>query len=82
MLYEVITLVLNVLLSLILVRYWGVDGVAWATVIAYLSEKLMLSYLVYSNLNISLSKYQNISSHLIYSLLLLLLFYLVEVVIY
>ncbi len=79
---SVFELVLNVLLSLILVRYWGVDGVAWATVIAYLSEKLMLSYLVYSNLNISLSKYQNISSHLIYSLLLLLLFYLVEVVIY
>jgi len=79
---SVFELVLNVALSLLFVRYWGIAGVAWATVVAYLAEKLMLSYIVYRNLNISLSKYQNISSHLIYSLLLLLLFYLVEFVIY
>ena len=79
---SVFELALNVALSLMFVRYWGISGVAWATVIAYLSEKLLLSYLLKSKLNISWSKYQNISRHLIYSLLLLLLFYLVEFVIY
>jgi O-antigen/teichoic acid export membrane protein len=79
---SVFELVMNVALSLIFVRYWGIAGVAWATVLAYLAEKLLLVCVVRKKLNIPLSKYQNISRHLIYSLLLLLLFYLVEFVIY
>jgi O-antigen/teichoic acid export membrane protein len=73
---------LNVSLSLWFVQFWGIAGVAYATVVAYLFEKLYLIVIVQNKLNISITKYQNISRHLIYSLLLLILFYVVEFVIY
>ncbi len=79
---SVAELVVNVSLSFWFVSLWGIEGVAWATVIAYLFEKLVLIYFVERKLNIPVIKYQNISRHLIYSLFLLTLFYLVEVVIY
>ena len=75
-------LLLNVSLSLWFVQFLGIAGVAYATVVAYLFEKLYLIVIVQNKLNISITKYQNISRHLIYSLLLLILFYLVEFVIY
>jgi len=34
-------LAINAVLSLVLVRYWGVSGVAWATVLAYSFEKVV-----------------------------------------
>ncbi|PTN08831.1 polysaccharide biosynthesis C-terminal domain-containing protein [Mangrovibacterium marinum] len=75
-------LLLNACLSLLLVRFWGISGVAWATVVAYLAEKIGLSYAVKAKLGISWSSYQNLTRQLIYSLLLLLVFYLVECIIY
>jgi len=75
-------LLVNVSLSVWFVQFWGIQGVAFATVLAYLFEKGVLAMMVESKLNISLTKYQNISRHLIYSLFLLFLFYIVEFVIY
>lgn len=75
-------LVLNVLLSLWFVTIWGIEGIAYATVLAYLFEKLFLVVITKKRLNIAVTKYQDIFRHLIYSLLLLAVFYLVEFVIY
>lgn len=75
-------LLVNVSLSLWFVQFAGIQGVAFATVLAYLFEKGLLAMLVESRLNIAVTKYQNISRHLIYSLFLLTLFYIVEFVIY
>ena len=75
-------LLLNVSFSLWFVHLWGIEGIAYATVIAYLFEKSFLVLMVRKQLNIPVTKYQNIFSHLIYSLLLFAVFYLIEFVIY
>ena len=75
-------LILNVFLSVWFVQFWGIRGVAFATVVAYFLEKSFLVMMTESRLNIPITKYQNISRHLIYSLFLLFLFFLVEFVIY
>lgn len=75
-------LVVNVSLSLWFVTFWGIQGIAYATVIAFLFEKVFLLVMLRHSLNIPITKYQNIFRHLIYSLLLLAVFYLVEFVIY
>lgn len=75
-------LILNVSLSLWFVTLWGIAGIAYATVIAYLFEKIFLAILTKIRLNIPVTNYLNIFRHLIYSLLLFVVFYLVEFVIY
>lgn len=37
-------LVVNIVFSFLFVQYWGLQGIAWATVIAFLSEKILLAY--------------------------------------
>lgn len=37
-------LALNVIFSFLFVKYWGLQGIAWATVIAFLAEKILLAY--------------------------------------
>jgi len=75
-------LALNVLLSFWFVGFWGIQGVAYATVVAYLFEKFFLMFVLRRRLNIRVTNYQNISLHLFYSLLLFILFCMVEFVIY
>jgi O-antigen/teichoic acid export membrane protein len=75
-------LILNVSLSLMFVRFWGISGVAYATVIAYLFEKIYLVAVLNRRLNIAPISYQNSFRHLFYSLLLLVIFFIVEFVIY
>lgn len=75
-------LLVNVALSMWFVLLWGINGVAYATLIAYLFEKVLLLVWARSRLNIAVTMYQNISRHLIYSLLLCGLFVVVEYLIY
>lgn len=75
-------LLLNVAFSLLFVQFWGINGVAFATVLAYLFEKVYLVVMTERRLNIAVTKYQNITRHVIYSLLLCGLYILVEYVIY
>lgn len=75
-------LIVNVSLSLWFVSLWGIQGIAYATVIAFLFEKVLLVILAKRILNIPLTKYQNIFRHFGYSLLLLIVFIIVEFVIY
>lgn len=75
-------IIINVSLSLWFVVLWGLPGVAYATIVAYIFEKLFLSIMLVKKTGISAVKYLNISLHLTYSLLLGIIFYLVEFVIY
>lgn len=75
-------LVMNVCFSFSFVLLWGMNGVAFATVLAYFMEKSLLVMMVERRLDISVTMYQNISRHLIYSLLLCGLFIVVEYLIY
>ena len=75
-------IVLNVALSIWFLQFWGVAGVAYGTVCAYVFEKLLLMAFVKKIYGFGVSAYLNVKQHLLYSLLLLSLFILVEFVIY
>ena len=79
---SLIEIIINVALSLWFVILWGLPGIAFATVVAYLFEKLFLAIQLKNKSNISPGSYLNISIHLTYSLILLAVFYFVEYVIY
>jgi peptidoglycan biosynthesis protein MviN/MurJ (putative lipid II flippase) len=71
-------LIINVSLSLILVQFFGIAGIAFATFIAYLFEKIYLSVVVKKNLNVSLSEYIPVKIYSIYSVTILVIFVLVN----
>lgn len=73
-------LVLNVILSLIFVRFWGLPGIAFATFIAYLFEKLTLAWVVKKRLNISLSAYFPGRIYVLYSLGTIVIFTFAEII--
>lgn len=75
-----IELLCNVLLSFIFVRFWGIAGVAMATVFAYLLEKIILAVVVKKRLNIRLSAYLPLRNFLIYSFCTLVIFIFVEII--
>ncbi len=61
-----IELIINVCLSLYLVVDYGIVGIAWATVIAYLINKVMLIFFVKSRFNINTAQYLNIKVYIIW----------------
>lgn len=71
---SVAELFINVSLSLLFMRYWGIQGVALATVIAYASQKII--WLIYNkrNLGIPLIDYVPIKLYLFYATAVLLVF--------
>ena len=71
-------LLVNVGLSLIFVQYFGLLGVAFATLIAYSFERVFLMVYLRVILGIRVSQYTNIIRHLLWSLVVLLAFILVE----
>jgi O-antigen/teichoic acid export membrane protein len=78
MIAALLELTVNVSLSLIFVRFWGIAGVAIATFIAYLFEKVYLSAVTYKKLKISPADYIPIKPFLIYSVLTLAVFAITE----
>lgn len=66
----IIETVLNISLSLILVKNYGLVGIAFATVIAYLINKLILIYFNWKILKIAPNRYIDFGSWLIYNSLL------------
>ncbi len=72
-------LVLNVSLSLLFVQYWGIAGIAFATFVAYLFEKIYLILAVKQKLNIRLADYHPVRYFVIYSLGILVIFIFAEV---
>lgn len=72
-------LVINVSLSLLFVHYWGIAGIAFATFVAYLFEKIYLIFVVKQKLNIRLTDYHPVRYFVIYSLGMLVIFIFAEV---
>lgn len=73
-------LVLNVLLSLIFVQFWGISGIAFATFTAYLFEKIILVFVVKNKLKISLISYLPLGMYLLYSLGIVVIFIFAEII--
>ncbi len=72
---SMIELIINITLSLILVNYFGITGVAIATFIAFLVEKIILIFLNYFKLKILPKQYIYIPLLIIYSIITLFLYY-------
>jgi O-antigen/teichoic acid export membrane protein len=72
----------NVALSLWFVQLWGLPGVAYGTICAYILEKLVLMVFIRKNCGIGISEYLNVKQHVLYSLLLSIVFIVIEYVIY
>ena len=71
-------IVVNVTLSLWFVQFWGIAGVAFGTVCAYIFEKVVLMVLVRKTCGFRISEYLNVKQQLLYSLLLAALFIVIE----
>lgn len=73
-------LILNVTLSLILVQFFGIAGIAYATLIAYLFEKIYLMLFVQAKLNIAVSEYLPFNIYAIYSSGVIVIFIFAELI--
>jgi Na+-driven multidrug efflux pump len=80
MIAALLELTINVVLSFILVRFFGIAGIAFATFIAYLFEKLYLSVEVKRRLNIRLADYIPVNVYVMYSISILVIFIFAEYV--
>jgi len=80
MLASFLELVLNVVLSLIFVNVFGIAGIAFATFIAYLFEKLFLAAVVKQKLSIALSEYLPLRIYLFYSIGVIVIFIFAELI--
>lgn len=73
-------LIVNVALSLIFVQFWGMPGIAFATFIAYLFEKVILTIVVKQRLGIPLSDYLPTGMFYLYSAGILVTFIFAELI--
>ena len=73
---SLIEFVVNVVLSLVLVQYYGIAGVAIATVFAYLSEKIFLIFKTKQLYKITAKEYINVPQIVLFSLILIIVFIL------
>ena len=81
MLASFLEIIVNVTFSLCFVQIWGLAGVAYGTLVAYVFEKFLLMVFVSKSYNIKVSSYLNGSRHLVYSLLLTAEFIVIEYII-
>ncbi len=80
MIAALLELILNVTLSLIFVQFFGIAGIAFATFVAYLFEKIYLAVVVKKKLNVSLSEYIPVKIYSAYSVAILVIFVFAEYV--
>ncbi len=73
-------LVVNVALSLLFVQFWGLPGIAFATFVAYLFEKIILAVVVKRRLKISLKNYLPTGIYAVYSAGIVLIFIFAEII--
>lgn len=71
---SLLELPINIVLSWVLVPYWGLAGIAAGTVIAYSFEKVGLCWFLYKKYGVSMHRYINMKWFWGYTLLLLLSF--------
>lgn len=70
-LISLIELIVNVLLSIVLLRYFGIYGIAIATLVAFTISKIYLIYYVNKKFAIKMSRYIDIKTFTVLSLILL-----------
>ncbi|MFA9388790.1 MAG: oligosaccharide flippase family protein [Prolixibacteraceae bacterium] len=75
-------IVINVSLSILLAKYIGLTGVAYATFIAYMFEKIYLAIACKRKLNISIKEYLPLQVYFTMSIILVLTFVFVEFMLY
>lgn len=73
-----VEIAINIPLSLLLIKPYGVVGVALATFIVYFLEKIFLIYYVWKKMKIRPSEYIPLARWAIFSALLILLFVLID----
>jgi O-antigen/teichoic acid export membrane protein len=78
----IVEIVINVVLSLILVKYYGLVGIAFASVIAYLVDKILLVGYSHFVLNTPVTKYVSIGKYFFYNGLLLASYLVAETIYY
>jgi O-antigen/teichoic acid export membrane protein len=57
----------NIMCSIVLIKFAGIEGIAWGVFIAFMVEKLLLMVYLKSRLNISIQHYTSVSWLLFYS---------------
>lgn len=68
-------LILNCILSFWFIGIWGIEGIAYATVIAFMVEKILL--VVYCKMEgVDLRKYTSVGEYILYSTITLIVFFL------
>ena len=72
----IIELIVNLSLSLYLVPSYGLEGIAFATVVAYMLNKVLLIGYTQYQLGIPLGDYLDIKSYLLYNLILIFFFFI------
>ena len=70
----ILEIIVNVVLSFWWMQYWGIFGLAMATVVAYFVQKVMLIIYIQTKLQIKLSEYLDLKVYLVYSSSLIALF--------
>jgi len=75
---SLIAITLNIIISLFLIPYYGIIGVALATIFVYGIEKALLMWLVYKRHGIKPAEYTPVLTYLIYSAVLILIFVLID----
>ncbi len=80
MLASLFELMINVLLSFVFAQFWGIAGIAMATFVAYLFEKIYLAVVVKQHLHISLSAYLPKRFFFIYSTGIIVIFIFAELI--
>jgi O-antigen/teichoic acid export membrane protein len=75
---SLLEIIINVISSLFFVQIWGLTGVAYGTVVAYLFEKVLLMIFVSKSCQIKVSSYLNGIRHLVYSVILATEFIIIE----
>jgi O-antigen/teichoic acid export membrane protein len=76
MMVSVLEVGVNIVLTWALIHNYGMIGVAWATVIAYMLEKGLLMFYVHKVERVPLSSYTDMRLWSLYSLALLLIYWL------
>lgn len=71
LLFSICELLINVGLSIWWVNIWGLEGIAWATVVAFLFEKVAMAIYLRLKFRISIQQYTNLGLFSLYTVLLL-----------
>lgn len=73
-----VEIVINVVFSLLFLQWFGIVGVAYATVVAYFAEKIILIVLVKKWFNIAINQYLSVQLYIFYSTFTIISYVIVD----